>query len=70
MRKLTTTQQELLDEMKKFLSTWSQNNGLPYDTIKGLCDCKSFDSSFNALLDKGYIERVHTDDFSNKFKLK
>ena len=66
MKKLTTTQEELLTELKRYISdTWE----LKYDTLEKICDCKTFTSSFNTLLDKGYVERVPSDNFDNKFKL-
>jgi hypothetical protein len=66
MKKLTTTQEELLTELDRYISdTWS----LQYDKLEKICDCKSFTSSFNVLLSKGYVEREDTGDFSNRFKL-
>jgi len=64
-RKLTVTQELLLDQLKVYIST---NNGLPYNTLKSLCG-GSFDKSFNAILEKGWVERVETNDYSNQFKL-
>jgi len=66
MKKLTTTQETLLEELKRFISdTWS----LKYDTLKVVSNCKSFDSTFNALLEKGYVRREPSDNFDNRFKL-
>ena len=67
MRKLTPTQSELLSEVKKHVST---DKPAKYDTLKALCKCKSFDSTFNALIDKGHVIRHETNDYSNQFKLK
>lgn len=66
MRKLTTTQENLLKELKEI---YAPGSALKYDTLKILCECKSFDATFNALLEKGYVERVPSDDFSNRYKL-
>lgn len=66
MKKLTTTQENLLEELKRYISdTWS----LKYDTLEKICECKSFSGTFSALFEKGYVERDSTDNFDNRFKL-
>lgn len=67
-RKLTPTQETLLQVCKQYTGP---NNPIKYDTLKSLCleHVKSFDGSFNALIDKGYFERVETNDYSNQFKI-
>ena len=63
---MTETQKELL---KKCLLYTGETNPIKYDTLKSLCSkFKSFESSFNSLLSKGYFEHVKTNDFSNQFK--
>lgn len=66
MKQLSDQQKSLFIDLKKYIG---KNTSLEYDKLKKLCGCKSFDTSFNALLLKGYIKRVETSDFSNKFKL-
>lgn len=66
MKKLTGAQEALLKELHKYMSA---NNPMKYDTLKAICECKTFDSTFNALLEKGRVERVETNDFSNQFRL-
>jgi len=62
---MTTTQKNLLEISSLYTS---QNCPIKYDILKSLCNVKSFDSSFNALLKAGYFEPVQTNDFSNQFK--
>lgn len=64
-RKLTKTQAELLDIISELI----YEHPVPLDDIKRLSNFKSFDSSFNALYEKGWVERVKTNDFTNQFKL-
>lgn len=64
-RKLSVPQELLYDKVKTYISV---NNALPYDTLKSLCGGR-FDGTFNALLEKGWVERIEVDDFSNKYKL-
>ena len=65
--KLTTTQNELLNLISQYMGA---NNPIKYDVLKSLCDFKSFDSTFNALLNKGCVVRYDTNDYSNQYKLK
>lgn len=62
--KLTTTQKNLLIVASEYTSPKCP---IKYDTLKSLCECKSFDSTFNVLVSKGYFERVETNDYSNQF---
>ena len=65
-RKLTSpTQQKLVN----FLQLFMGQKEVPYDTIKKVANLQTFDQTFNTLLEKGWVERVPTNDFSNKFKL-
>lgn len=64
-RKLSVPQELLYDKVKVYIST---NNSMSYDMLKSLVGGR-FDGTFNALLEKGWVERVETDDFSNQFKL-
>ena len=64
--KLTSTQSILLAECRKYTSP---NCPIKYDILKSLVNCKTFDSSFNALLFKGYFKSYDTNDFSNQFIL-
>tara|TARA_R100000808_G_C2135319_1_gene143733 strand:+ start:838 stop:1053 length:216 start_codon:yes stop_codon:yes gene_type:complete len=63
---LTPTQEKLLADLKNHISTTVAS---PFDTLKNATDCKTFDSTFNALLIKGYVTRHETNDFTNQFKL-
>jgi hypothetical protein len=63
---LTPAQEKLLAELKDHISI---NIHLPYDSLKALTECKSFDLTFNALGFKGYVTRHHTNDYTNQFKL-
>ncbi len=64
-RILTPTQQNLLDIITPLF-----NGGKPrtYEALKSLSEFKSFDGSFNALLDKGYLISFKDNDL-NEFKL-
>jgi hypothetical protein len=62
---LTTTQKELLKITNNYTSVKCP---IRYDILKSLCNVKSFDSSFNALLRAGYFEAHPTSDYSNQFK--
>jgi len=65
-KKLTPVQEVLLLTLSKYIST---EKALPYNNLKNLCEFKSFDGTFNALLFKGYVVSVPTNDNSNMFKL-
>lgn len=65
---MTKTQKNLLAQVKKYMGL---NCPVKYDILESLCikECKSFSSSFNALLSGGYVERFKTNDFSNQYIL-
>ncbi len=68
-KKLTPTQEKLYKVLVKFFNT---DKGVPYDALKSVAvdnGIKSFEGSFNAIYDKGWVSRVKTNDFSNKFKV-
>lgn len=62
---LTTTQIEL----KKQLLNLYGFNPFKYEDAKKQTSFKSFDTSLNALLHRGHLERVKTNDYSNQFKI-
>ena len=64
MKKLTDTQIKLLNEAKNYTSV---NCPVKYDILKSLCNCKTFDNTFNSLTFAGYFKRIETNDFSNQF---
>lgn len=67
MKKLTATQEKLMSHLGDILLL---KHHLPLETLKRRCShIKSFDSTFNALYEKGYLERHETNDYSNQFKL-
>ena len=61
---MTDTQKNLLTIASSYTSP---NCPIKYDILKSLCNVKSFDSSFNALLKKGYFKAHQTNDFTNQF---
>ena len=65
-KKLTHVQNELLVLLTQYIS---KEKSLPYNNLKVLCDFKSFETTFNALLWRGYVIAVPTNDNSNQFKL-
>lgn len=71
MAKLTPVQKELLRELKLYMS---DSNPMSFDELKSLTNCKSFDSTFNALLFKGYVDHAPEVNFranrGNDFILK
>lgn len=64
MKQLTNAQINLLNEAKNYTSV---NCPIKYDVLKSLCNCKSFDSTFNSLFSAGYFKRIEPNDFSNQF---
>jgi len=65
MKKLTPPQAQLLEMITPYCSS----TAIEYNQLKKIVDIKNFDSSFNALLWKGYIQREPGQGMSNKFKL-
>jgi hypothetical protein len=69
MKTLSGPQKMLLDKINLYKYVGNYTGIFKYDDMKKLCEFKSFDSTFNALLDKGYLKHFATNDFSNKFIL-
>ena len=65
-KKLTEDQKKLLKIVSNYIG---YKNHMPYDMLKSLSNFKTFDKSFNALYNKGYVVRHKTNDYSNRFKL-
>jgi len=65
-RKLTAPQSDLFEILKKHMST---DKAMHFDALKKLSDFKSFDTTFNALLDKGYVTRFKEGDGNNTYVL-
>lgn len=66
MKTLTDTQNELYTLLKMYMTTVQP---MHYDRLKNLCEFKTFDSTFNALLSKGYIKRYNEGDGDNTYIL-
>jgi hypothetical protein len=66
MRKPTPVQAELLEILKKYMTKVSP---MKYESLKALSEFKSFDSSFNALLDKGHVKHYQLGQGENTFIL-
>ena len=71
MRKLNTKQLELFNLIRPIFIDHYNNGILPptFDQLKNKSNFKSFDSTFNAILMRGYIDHYPTNDFSNRFIL-
>jgi hypothetical protein len=69
MANLTESQKTLLEKIKLYKYVGNYTGIFKYDDMKKLCEFKSFDSTFNALLNKGYLKHFATNDFNNKFIL-
>jgi hypothetical protein len=70
MENLTQSQRILIEKINLYKYIKNSNGIFSYDDMKKICDFKSFDGSFNALLNKGYLKHfITTDDFANKFIL-
>jgi len=67
MKKLTAVQFNLLELIRIYQP---ESKIFEYDKIKEKCNFRSFDGSFNALLDKGYINHFSTPEDKNTFKIK
>ena len=63
---MTPTQRNLLKLLQKYMTKISP---MQYTTLKILTEFKTFDSSFNALLNKGYIKRFKKGDGQNTYIL-
>jgi hypothetical protein len=69
MKTLTQPQKTLLEKIKMYKYVKNSTGIFSYDDMKQICDFKTFDSSFNALLSMGYLKHFATNDFNNKFIL-
>ena len=70
MEKLTGPQETLLEKINLYKYIKNNTGVFTYNDMKTICDFKSFDGSFNALLHKGYLKHfITTDNFANKFIL-
>jgi hypothetical protein len=70
MKKLTEPQETLLEKINLYKYIKNNTGIFSYDDMKKICDFRSFDGSFNALLDKGYLKHfITTDNSTNKFIL-
>jgi hypothetical protein len=68
--KLTESQKILLEKIKLYKYIKNNNGIFKYDDMKKMCNYKTFDSSFNALLRKGHLKHfITTNNFDNKFIL-
>ena len=65
LKKINETQNKLLSVLKNHISNKESKT---YSELKNLCDFRSFDGSFNVLLNKGYVIR-DTSKESNSFLL-
>ena len=65
-KKLTLVQGTLLDKLSAYISK-NKYTAVDYQVLKSLCKTKSFDASFNALLNKNYLNRLENE---NKYYLK
>jgi len=69
MKKITETQKELLKKIQLYKYIKNNNGIFNYNDMKQICNFKTFDNTFNALLNKGYLKHFATNDFNNKFIL-
>lgn len=63
---MTPTQKNLYSILQKYMTTVSP---MHYDKLKNLCEFKTFDATFNALLNKGYVKRFKEGDGKNTYIL-
>jgi hypothetical protein len=69
MRKATETQKRIKEVINE-LQEVKEGKPFKYDTAKTACfneGLKSFENSFNSLLDKGHFKHFATNDFSNQY---
>ena len=69
MKNLSENQKILLEKLKLYKFIKNSTGIFTFDDMKNICEFKNFDSTFNALLNKGYLKHFATNDFSNKFIL-
>jgi len=63
MKKVTPTQQELKDRLWNIFNFGT----FSFDRAKEVSECRTFDQSFNALLNKNHVLRVQDDIFKLNF---
>ena len=59
MRKLTDPQKKLLELLKLYKYVKNSDGVFQYDHMKNICDFKSFDGTFNALVNIGIVQYVY-----------
>ena len=64
LKALTQPQTELYNLLKLYMTT---TQPMHYDNLKNLCDFKTFDSTFGALLNKKYVKRHCEGDGQNTY---
>ena len=67
MKTLTEPQKILLEKIKLYKYVKNSTGIFLYDDMKAVCDFKSFDGTFNALLHKGYVKHFSTMADQNTF---
>lgn len=65
-KKLTLTQSDLYSILLKYMTYTSP---MKYDNLKALSEFKTFDNTFNALLNKGHVQRFNEGDGNNTYIL-
>jgi predicted transcriptional regulator len=63
---MTPTQKNLLELLNIYMT---KTSSMYYDNLKALTDFKTFESTFNALLNKGYIKRFNEGNGQNTYIL-
>jgi len=66
MKKLTAVQGRLYEKLLVYMTTKSP---MKSDHLKNLTEFKTFSSSFNALLSKGWVKRYKEGDGNNTYIL-
>ncbi|MFT6125872.1 MAG: hypothetical protein ACJAVA_000314 [Flavobacteriaceae bacterium] len=65
-KKLTVPQNNLYTILLKYMTF---TNPMNYANLKNLSEFKTFDSTFNALLNKGHVQRFKEGDGQNTYIL-
>jgi hypothetical protein len=66
MKKLTPPQNNLYNILLRYMTFKSP---MQYDKLKNLSEFKTFDSTFNALLNKGHVQRFKEGNGQNTYIL-
>jgi len=66
MRALSDNQQKLYTSLELYMT---MTQPMDFDRLKALCDFKTFDATFGALLHKGCIKRHNEGDGNNTYVL-